>query len=227
MNKTITCIVPFYNERSRIEKVLQKLSQISEIDQIIAVDDGSSDNSSAGIKQLFPEVDVLVLEKNSGKAHAIKMALERAEGQFILMMDADYVNLEVSEIRQIINKFKQASHVDMLLVKVSGGNNALDRLLRKEVLFTGFRLLSKETLVDVLKQRILGYQLEVAINKYMLDNSKRVFWIDSSVKNVHKFTKWGFPGLINSIQMEFSILSYLGLRNLFRQIYSFSKTELS
>jgi glycosyltransferase involved in cell wall biosynthesis len=90
----VTIIIPFYNEEKRI--VLKSFHQIfkntSQYDFIL-VDDGSTDNTLAVLNQFkseFSTIDVLKLDKNVGKAEAIRAAvLSIYNADFIAYYDAD------------------------------------------------------------------------------------------------------------------------------------------
>jgi len=115
----------------------------------------------------------------------------------------------------------------MLLLQVQDGNNIIDKLLRKEVLFTGFRIIKTADLQKVFGKKLTGYQLEAAINQYMFENRKRVFYLKTNILNVHKSNKWGFiNGYLSSFSMEFSIFSYLGIKKYLSQVLYFGKNEL-
>lgn len=102
----ITIIIPFYNEEKRI--VLESLHQIfkntSQYDFIL-VDDGSTDNTFAVLNQFkseFSTIEVLKLDKNVGKAEAIRAAvLSISNADFIAYYDADLAT-PFSELEKLI-----------------------------------------------------------------------------------------------------------------------------
>ncbi|MFQ5767433.1 MAG: glycosyltransferase family 2 protein [Acidobacteriota bacterium] len=92
----LTVIVPIYNERSTIQTVLRRLADLALEKEIIVVDDGSSDGTRQYLenhaRQDLPgETRLLVLchPENRGKGTAIRTALRRAEGDFVIIQDAD------------------------------------------------------------------------------------------------------------------------------------------
>jgi dolichyl-phosphate beta-glucosyltransferase len=102
----ITIIIPFYNEEKRI--VLESFQQIfkntSQYDFIL-VDDGSTDNTFAVLNQFkneFSTIEVLKLDKNVGKAGAIRSAvLSITNADFIAYYDADLAT-PFSELEKLI-----------------------------------------------------------------------------------------------------------------------------
>ena len=90
---TLTIIVPAYNEQDTILGTLSKISSQQLLDveiEVLVVDDGSSD-STVSLLEANPNLysDLIKLEKNQGKGAAVKAGLVRANGDFILIQDAD------------------------------------------------------------------------------------------------------------------------------------------
>lgn len=80
-------IIPAYNIEAHLEKALgSAYSQTLEPDEIIIVDDGSTDNTSKIAKQ-FPVK--YVYQKNAGAAVARNRAVQEASGEWIIFLDGD------------------------------------------------------------------------------------------------------------------------------------------
>lgn len=226
MKQTFSCIIPFYNEGEQLLRVLETVSDVPSIDQIILVDDGSTNTTSNVVVNKFKNTELIKLSQNHGKSAAVRIGLEKTKNECIVMLDADFLNLDPKEIEKVLVQYKKAN-LDMLLVQIKGGNNWFDRLLRKEVLFSGFRVLKKSDLEEVFKSNPHGYQLEVTINEHMIQHNKRVAWLPSNIHNVHKSQKWGvINGFKKSIQMEISIFCCLGTKKYLRQVFSFATEKL-
>lgn len=90
-------IIPTYNEKENIEKIIRKVFSLSYPFELLIIDDGSPDGTSAIVKQLqleFPHQ--LHLEERSGKLglgtayiHGFNWALSRSYA-YIFEMDADF-----------------------------------------------------------------------------------------------------------------------------------------
>ena len=90
--RSLTVIVPVYNERTTVAEVIRRMRavQLPVLLQIIAVDDGSSDGSEKVLGALEDStVRVLRHEKNQGKGAAIRTGLGEARGDLVLIQDAD------------------------------------------------------------------------------------------------------------------------------------------
>ena len=102
------------------------------------------------------------------------------------------------------------------------------KLLRGDVLVPGERILRKEDLEKILESyKPEGYQLEFAINNYMMNNNKKVYWMPSSALNTWPTTKFGFvKGMLKIIKMNKNILNYLGFANYIKQLLFFCRRKL-
>ncbi len=89
MTQKVSCIIPMYNEERRIARVLRVLQKVSEIDEIICIDDSSQDNTVAILKKQFPHIPLYVHKKNAGKSAAIATGLAHAKHPAIFLCDAD------------------------------------------------------------------------------------------------------------------------------------------
>ncbi|MDP4011932.1 MAG: glycosyltransferase, partial [Candidatus Roizmanbacteria bacterium] len=115
----VSCIIPFYNENARIDLVLEVLTQSKNIDEIICVNDASTDGGEKNLLKKFSSIHLIHAKTNIGKSHAIKLGLDKAIGSYILLMDADLLKLKHAEIDTIIAYMKNHPSVDMLLLKDS------------------------------------------------------------------------------------------------------------
>src|SRR5579864_7008543 len=97
---TITCIIPFFNEHDRILKVLEEVIKIKSIDQLLLVDDGSTDGTVEQIKQQYLTIEILHNKKNLGKTEAILTGMKHAKGEYFLLLDADLKGITYQELEK-------------------------------------------------------------------------------------------------------------------------------
>ena len=95
--KSVTILIPCYNEEKCLDILHERLQDIiRKIDTyeftILLVNDGSKDNTLAKMQELHekdPSVSYLSLSRNFGKENAMLAGLDYAEGDAVILMDAD------------------------------------------------------------------------------------------------------------------------------------------
>lgn len=92
----ISVIIPAFNESKRLPLYLTRLidysKQNKKISEIIIVDDGSSDNTSAEASlyaSKFNNLRIIKLKKNRGKGYAVKAGMLESKGDICVFLDAD------------------------------------------------------------------------------------------------------------------------------------------
>ena len=170
MKKNITCIIPFLNEGERITSTLSEIVKVKNIDQIITVDGGSTDDGYLAIKK-FPQVKFIKLKNIIGKTGTVAKGLEETQSDYILLYDADLTNVNYLEIESVINKITNDEKIDMIIFN-RNTPRLITKLNRMELLFSGERILKRLDFLEILKTNPTGFQLETAINTYMIKNKK-------------------------------------------------------
>ena len=86
----LSIIIPCYNEKQTIEKIVNKILKVNIKKEIIIVDDSSNDGTSNIIKTIKKSnIKKIFHKKNLGKGAAIKTAKKHISGDIILIQDAD------------------------------------------------------------------------------------------------------------------------------------------
>ena len=89
----LSIIIPCYNEENTIKIIVEKVLKFSLYDkEIIIVDDCSTDQSRKIIKNLAEDTSIIkyfFLDKNLGKGAALNKGFKEANGDIILIQDAD------------------------------------------------------------------------------------------------------------------------------------------
>jgi glycosyltransferase involved in cell wall biosynthesis len=88
---TLSVIIPCYNEKQTVKTVVERVKMVGLADEIIVVDDGSTDGSRDILRTLEddPVVRVIYHEHNRGKGAALRTGFTAATGDVILIQDAD------------------------------------------------------------------------------------------------------------------------------------------
>jgi glycosyltransferase involved in cell wall biosynthesis len=86
----VSVIIPSYNSEKTIEKCLSSLQKqnYEGVFEVILVD-SSEDGTSAIVKNLFPNVNVIWLNKKTDPGTARNLGIEKAKGEILLFLDSD------------------------------------------------------------------------------------------------------------------------------------------
>ncbi|KPJ60302.1 MAG: hypothetical protein AMJ42_01515 [Deltaproteobacteria bacterium DG_8] len=92
LKKSVSIIMPVYNEEESLRSVLNEIKQClkerAPSYEIIVVNDGSADQTKQVLEQIG-EIKVVNHSENRGYGAAIKSGVRQAEGEYILIIDAD------------------------------------------------------------------------------------------------------------------------------------------
>ena len=104
MHPYISIIIPAYNEEGRIKDTLDSIVDIKEINEIVVVDDGSSDDTYKIASEIKNDkLKVFKLDKNRGKGYALNYGLRISmkNADIIGFLDGD-LGKSAKEIRKLI-----------------------------------------------------------------------------------------------------------------------------
>ncbi len=84
----LSVIVPVYNERDSIEKIIDVIKSVPIEKEIIVIDDFSKDGTRDKLKTIN-DIILLLHDKNKGKGSAIRTGITQAKGDIVIIQDAD------------------------------------------------------------------------------------------------------------------------------------------
>lgn len=171
---SISLIVPCYNEELNLQKgVLDKIGNFSKNDdrfqEIIVVDDGSTDKSKTIIKDKYlSQFNKFKLIENDhqGKAHSLITGIKEAKSNYIAFTDMDLAT-PIEEINKLINETKGNEIVigsrssERKGAPLTRKIMALGGIIIRDILLDlkgikdtqcGFKLFSRKAALDIIKR---------------------------------------------------------------------------
>ena len=103
----ISIIVPFYNETETAHYVMSELIETNPHAEIIAVDDGSKDDTAAILASFGNRIRLIRFAQNRGQSAAMYAGLKTATGDFLALIDGDGQN-DPSEIIRLYEELKRS-----------------------------------------------------------------------------------------------------------------------
>lgn len=218
----VSCIIATYNEEKRIGFVLGKVYKHPLINEIIVVDDGSTDNTK-DVLRTFPDLKIVSYGENRGKSFAVKRGLEESSGDIILLVDADLVGLAADDITRLLDPvLKGEADISISLRK----NAPIFWKLIGLDYISGERVFHKSFLVDQSDNliKLPGFGLEVFMNQLLIKKRYRIKIVPwPNVSSPEKFKKRGLKlGIIGEIGMFKDIFKTVSLFRIVRQIITMS-----
>jgi len=150
--KRVSIVVPAHNESENLITLVTQLSdQQSRLNgwdmHIIIVDDGSQDDTVQIIKTLHKtySVELIRLSQNFGHQNALLAGLKRADGDAVIMMDADLQH-PPEKIPEMILAYENGAHIVQMVRdrQVCGLNGILSTLF--------YKLFKKVTGIELIEQ---------------------------------------------------------------------------
>lgn len=222
MNPYISIIIPAYNEEIRIKDTLESIKGINEINEIIVVDDGSTDKTTKIASEVNSEkIIALKLDKNRGKGYALNYGLKIAmkNADIIGFLDAD-LGSSAKEVKKLIDPMISGD-ADVVIAKFppakkKGGLGFVKGLAKNSVLemtgveldatLSGQRLFKKEVL-EKFDEIPFGYGVEVGMT---IDILKHGFKIREVLVNMtHNETGRDLKGFIHRGKQYYHIKKVL------------------
>lgn len=116
IEEKISAVIPAYNESRNIERVLKVLKDCAFIDEIIVIDDGSTDKTSEVVSNFEDDrIRLIRHEKNEGKGSAMGSGISAAKSDLLLFLDSDLVGLKKEHILKILSPVVFSREADLSL----------------------------------------------------------------------------------------------------------------
>ncbi len=223
----VSCIIPAYNEAPRIAAVLNVLIDHPLIEEIIVVNDCSTDATQEVVEKIIQKNSTVTLinhSQNRGKTSAILEGVIHAKCDMLLFIDADLIGLTKQAVTNLVTPVLEGKSQ----ISISLRTNALliYKLLGLDFV-SGERVLPKRLILEnqAKLQTLPGFGLEVFMNELIIAEKLKlsiVYW--STVISPRKSVKIGFyRGSIGDMKMVAQIVTTIGIRRIVYQNYVMGK----
>jgi len=189
-------IIPVYNEAKTIEEIVKRVKDTNIVDEIIIIDDCSSDGTREILKNM-EGVKTYFQERNRGKGAAVRMGFKNASGDIIIIQDAD-LEYDPREYKSLLEPIQNGMADVVYGSRMGGGkpqrvylfwhklgNNFLTfltNLLYNTTLSdmeTGYKVFKSEA-INNLKLNSNGFSIEPEITAKVFKKKLRVFEVPIS-----------------------------------------------
>lgn len=224
---TLTVLVPFYNEENTILKSIEKLDSLTFINEVILLNDGSTDDSLDLVNKFIKnkrKYKILSYKENKGKGAVLNESREHIISDYVVIHDAD---LEYSP-KDLIEMFKFVDGSNLVLGSRFIGNKQrsntyLRTYIANKTISLFFSLINLKRITDVatcyklmptsfFKQNNFkekGFSIEIEIISKFLKNNKNIVEVPISY-NARSYeegkkikTKDGFFYIFNTLRYKF------------------------
>ncbi|HEY2847995.1 MAG TPA: glycosyltransferase family 2 protein, partial [Pyrinomonadaceae bacterium] len=106
--RILSVVVPVYNERDTVATVVERLLELSDLFEVVIVDDASTDGTADVLTRLAGEngrITVLIHDVNRGKTGALNTGFARTSGDIVVVQDAD-LEYDPADIPDLIDPIK-------------------------------------------------------------------------------------------------------------------------
>lgn len=220
----ISCVVPVYNEKSRVIKVLEVLVNHPLIDEVIVVNDGSTDGSGEVLRTVNG-MKLISYRQNKGKSYAVMLGIKAAKNNLILTIDSDLHGLSMEDVTALIKPVLDGEV--KFAITLRKNSLGIFKLFGLDFV-SGERIFDKSLIGNIDDLRKLNpFGLEVFINDLILKKGLKIKVVEwKNVITPRKAKKFGFwQGIKADFKMVKQIVDYLGLRGALGQFWKMWRSK--
>src|SRR3982751_3204988 len=245
MSTCLSVVIPAFNEEATLVAVTQKILAVPHLDEVVIVDDCSSDRTgdiADELARLYPQVKVFHHQTNRGKTEALKTGFANTTGDIVIVQDAD-LEYNPSDIEHVIAPIL-ANDADVVY-----GSRFLVRRAARVLYF--YHYLANKTLTcfsnlltnvnfsdvetgykafrgDIIRDMIItssgfGFEIEVTAKICKLECACFEVPISYYGRTYHQGKKIGVPDGIAAFWYTIQYNLFTSLKDSFRKLHSSAK----
>lgn len=216
--KDVSAIICAYNEENTIKDVLISVAKSGLFDEVIVVNDGSTDKTQDIIEDCKKSCCIvdIYLPENKGKGYAMALGVEKSNSGIIVFIDADLTKSSAVQLKDPLNlliKPIREGEADMVL-----GQPYVTILNYKVNPFkslTGERSVKREDILPIVnKMKDSDFGVETLINLYYQASGKVVKYILlPELDHLSKFSKVSTLSAAKQYMKESQEIAYSTIKN--------------
>lgn len=208
MSLYAAAVVPAYNEETRVGTVLQEVLNSGLFETVVAVDDGSTDDTFNEI--LAHPVVPIRHPENRGKGAALQSGLDRVGcASAVAFIDSDLLGLKAEHLRDLLIPITRDPKTLMTVARLTGNRVRVNAAQRFFSILNGQRVLSRAFLNQLPDLGPYRFGVEVFMSRFARDlgpGEMTVTWRD--VTHVMKEEKYGLlRGFAERMKMYSEVLA--------------------
>jgi glycosyltransferase involved in cell wall biosynthesis len=222
----LSVIIPVYNEIQTIDEILRRVEAVNLAEEIIIVDDGSTDGTRERLQEiapLHPHMKVILHENNRGKGAAVRTGIQAATQDLLIIQDADleydprdYPSLIkpiVEGIADVVygSRFLGAPRRSTMFWHMVANKllTFMTNLLYNSILSdmeTGYKLFQRDILMDI-PLRSKRFNFEPEITAKLLKRRIRIFEVPITF-NPREYSEGKKIGLKDAFEAVWTLIKY-------------------
>ncbi|MEA3453288.1 MAG: glycosyltransferase family 2 protein [Patescibacteria group bacterium] len=189
----IAAIIPAYNEEKSISPIIRVARENALINEVIVVDDGSSDATTEVARG--DGANVVRIEENQGKGNALEVGIQETDADILLFLDADLVGLRSQHLTMLLEPvIEEVADMTVGAIDRKMFRTFLNEWFRKtESPFSGMRVIKSSFWREIPKKYKKKFYIESVITYLAKKNNLKVMpFVLEGVRHITKERKMGF-----------------------------------